>query len=99
MERAPEQGDRVVNKTFTLIEVSKLTGLELSRIDAWIAMDWVSPLATESLDQEDIARLRLIHELQNDLGANDDSIPLILHLVDQLCHLQEVLRKLNVKSP
>jgi chaperone modulatory protein CbpM len=88
-----------MNRTFTLIEVSKLTGLDPSKIDAWIAREWVSPVASETLDQEDIARLRLIHELQNDFGANDDSIPLILHLVDQLCHLQGVLRTLNVNSP
>ena len=86
-------GDR-----YTSLEVSKLTGLDSSKIDTWIAMDWVSPQATEALDQEDIARLRFIHELQHDLGANKESIPLILHLVDQLCYIQQALRKVKGTS-
>ena len=84
--------------TFTLLEVSYLTGLDQAVIATWIAKEWVSPPALDVLDQEDIARLRLIHELQYDFGANEDSIPLIIHLVDQLCHLQEQLRRLERKT-
>ena len=36
------------------------------------------------LDDEDIARARLICELQQELGVNDESIPIILNLIDQL---------------
>lgn len=86
------------NDKFTLLEVSKLTGLELSRIDAWIIKEWVVPEASEALDQEDIARLRLIHELQNDLGVNEEAIPLILHLLDQLCYMQAALFKMKGTS-
>jgi chaperone modulatory protein CbpM len=35
-------------------------------------------------DEEDLARIRLIYELQMDMGVNDEAIPVILHLVDQL---------------
>ncbi len=84
--------------TFTLLEVSNLTGLDQAVIDTWITKEWVSPPAPGELDQEDIARLRLIHELQHDFGANEDAIPLILHLVDQLCHFQEQLRRLEGKA-
>ncbi len=87
----------MINDRYTLLEVSGLTGLEPSRIDAWIAMEWVSPLGSETLDQEDVARLQLIHELQHDLGANEEAIPLILHLLDQLCYTQDVIRKLKGK--
>jgi chaperone modulatory protein CbpM len=83
---------------FTLLEVSGLTGLEPARISSWIAMEWISPRSFEALDYEDIARLRLIRELQHDFGANEESVPLILHLVDQLCYAQEVLRKLKEKN-
>ena len=81
--------------TFTLIEVSRLTGLDHSRISTWIAREWVSPPRPEVFDHEDIARLRLIQELQQDFGANEEAIPLILHLVDQLCHTQKLLRQLK----
>ena len=84
--------------TFTLMEASDLTGLDHACIRTWITWEWVSPLAPEALDQEDIARLRLIHELQADFGANEEAIPLILHLVDQLCHARELLRRLEGKN-
>ncbi len=82
---------------FTLLEVSEITGLNLSRINAWIEREWVTPQGSEMLDEEDIARLQLIHELQSNLGANEEAIPLILHLLDQLCYVQNVLRKRVVK--
>ena len=78
---------------FTLMQVSKITGLNPSKINAWIDMEWITPQGSGSLDQEDIARLRLIHELQFNFGANEEAIPLILHLLDQLCYVQNVLRK------
>ena len=83
--------------TFTLLEVAKLTGLDEAVIGTWIDNEWVSPPAPGALDREDIARLHLIHELQRDFGANEDAIPLILYLVDQLCHFQEQLRRLEGK--
>lgn len=36
------------------------------------------------LDEEDIARARLIWELQKEFGVNDEAVPIILHLIDQL---------------
>ncbi len=56
-------------------------------------MEWVKPPDvenTENLDEEDLGRLQLIHELRDRLGVNDESIPIILHLVDQL-HLARYL--------
>jgi chaperone modulatory protein CbpM len=81
--------------TFTLSEVSSLTGLSITLIDTWIEREWISPIAAETLDHEDVARLRLIHELQDDFGANEDAIPLILHLMDQLCHIKAQLHRLR----
>ena len=47
---------------------------------------WISPFKLEEkkLDHEDLARLQLIAELRDDFGVNNDSIPIILHLIDQL---------------
>ena len=87
----------MINNKFTLIEVSNITGLEIVRINNWITKEWISPFGSETLDLEDIARLHLINELQNDFGANEESIPLILHLIDQLCYVQENLRHLKAK--
>lgn len=40
------------------------------------------------LDEEDLARIMLIKELQENLGVNDEGVPIILYLVDQLHHLR-----------
>lgn len=41
------------------------------------------------LDQEDIARLNLIRDLKAEFDLNNDAIPLVLHLVDQLNCLRQ----------
>jgi len=55
-----------------------------------IRSEWIVPCDYEKslLDEEDIARLMLIRDLKNDFGVNDESIPIILHLVDQIYALQ-----------
>jgi chaperone modulatory protein CbpM len=82
-------------RSFTIIEASHLTGLEPTRIWELIHHEWIclADPHCETLDEEDVSRIRLIHELRADFGANDDSIPLILHLVDQLCSLREELQR------
>lgn len=62
-------------------------GLPEERLEIWIEQGWIVPLRTragERFRDIDSARARLIQELQNDLGANDAGIDLILHLMDQL---------------
>ena len=82
---------------FTLSEASAATGVDSVVIGQWVAREWISPLAVGVLDHEDVARLRFIHELQHDFGSNDEAIPLILHLVDQLYYYQDRLRRLGDK--
>lgn len=48
------------------------------------------------LDDTDVARARLILELRNVFGANDESIPVILHLIDQIHALRERLQHVRV---
>jgi chaperone modulatory protein CbpM len=47
---------------------------------------------------EDIRRAHLIVELQRDFGVNDDAIPIILHLIDQLHAMQRVLKRLDLEN-
>lgn len=54
---------------------------------------WIVPASPQQLDEEDLARARLIRELMEDLGANAESIPIILHLLDQLYYLENRLKK------
>lgn len=62
--------------------------LDEAEILSCIEKSWISPRAAIELDEEDIARIYLIDELRRDFGVNDEAIPLILYLVDQLCALR-----------
>lgn len=86
----------------SLKEVAEQSGLTLDLIVRFISFEWVVPsdrsedLQHQTLDEEDIARIFLIKQLQEDFGVNDESVSIILHLIDQLnrTHL-EVRRRLS----
>ena len=50
--------------------------------------------AINRLSEIDIARARLIHDLKNNIGVNDEAVPLILDLIDQLHGLRRAMRNL-----
>ena len=60
----------------------------------WVEAGWLTQnLSGQRFSDVDFARARLIRDLQ-DLGVNDDSIPIVLGLVDQLHGLRHLLREL-----
>jgi len=65
-------------------------------LNAWLEAGWLAPRrndeAAHYLDI-DVARARLIKDLK-DLGINDEGVPVILDLLDQLHGLRRVLREL-----
>jgi chaperone modulatory protein CbpM len=61
----------------------------------WIEQKWVRPLYANSVwqfDDCDVARLELICELRGELAVNDEALPLILSLLDQLYAARNTLR-------
>jgi chaperone modulatory protein CbpM len=73
-------------KIFRIDEVAHRCGLDTQIITEWVARQWITPPVPEKFefDREDIARINLIRNLQETIGVNDESIPIILHLLDQL---------------
>jgi chaperone modulatory protein CbpM len=68
--------------------------LEAETLETWIEAGWLLPRGTgkdRSFADVDLARVRLIRDLRN-LGMDDDAIPVILHLIDQLHGLRHALR-------
>ena len=68
--------------------------LKAESLEAWIDAGWLAPRDDGEgghFSEVDLARVQLIHDL-HDLGVNDDAIPVILDLVDQLHGLRRVLR-------
>ena len=81
---------------FSFVEVSKQTGISEKKLFSFVERKWISlccPQEIESpLDHEDLARIHLIADLQRDFEVNDEAIPIILHLVDQLICLQNQIK-------
>ena len=69
-----------------LNEVSEICNIPTEIIIHFIEEEWITPIDIElkMLDEEDVCRLLLIHDLKDKFGVNDEAVPVILHLVDQL---------------
>jgi chaperone modulatory protein CbpM len=72
----------------TLHEVVTLVGrLERVELETWVERGWVQPSQVEpepAFSELDIARVCLICDLRRDLAVEDETIPLVLSLLDQL---------------
>lgn len=77
-----------------LDEVAVCCGIPSEVIISFIELEWVEPIDMEHyiFDEEDVARINLIHELQEQMGVNAEAVPIILHLIDQLNLIQSRLR-------
>lgn len=74
------------------------SGLQVQTLEFWIEQQWLIPEETPAgiqFSDIDIARARLIQDLKNDLGANDEGIDVILHLMDQLHGMRRALAQLR----
>jgi chaperone modulatory protein CbpM len=65
-------------------------------LEAWVEAGWLMPRRNDNgphYSDVDLARANLIGDLQ-DLGVNDEGIPIILDLIDQMHGLRRMLREL-----
>jgi len=74
------------------------SGLQGQTLELWIEQEWLVPEETPEgacFSEIDIARAHFIRELKADIGANDEGIGVILHLVDQLHGVRRALAELR----
>ena len=74
--------------------------IEIGRdeLRAWVERSWVLPVSREGeyfFDDADLARARLIAELHRDLEVNEEAMPVVLRLLDQVYSLRKALGDLN----
>jgi len=72
--------------------------IEGTVLTAWIERKWVMPIKQDGVyhfDDADLARARLIAELHRDLEVNDEAMPVVLRLLDQVYSLRKALSDLN----
>ena len=67
--------------------------LDEATLDVWIAEGWlIAPSSGEAgYGEMDLARVRLIRDLIDDLGVNAEGVGVILHLIDQMHGLRAAL--------
>ena len=76
-------------------DLSTRSGVESATIAMWIEAGWLSPPQGERGHSEaDVARARLVRDLREDLGVNDEGIGVLLDLIDQIHGLRHLLETL-----
>jgi chaperone modulatory protein CbpM len=74
------------------------SGAQLHRLEFWLEQRWLIPEATDSgagFNDREVARARLIQDLEGDFGVNDEGIDVILHLIDQLHGMRRAFAQLQ----
>lgn len=84
--------------TYSLNEISLTTGIGEETILTYIEEEWIVPFSVDGpdrciFDEEDLGRLLLIKELMVRMEVNPESIPIILHLIDQIHGLHLVIEE------
>ena len=72
--------------------------LQIETLEYWLEQRWIIPeetIAGPNFSDLDVARARLIQDLKNDFGVNDEGVDVILHLVDQLHGLRQAFAFLH----
>ncbi|MGE0121037.1 MAG: chaperone modulator CbpM [Dongiaceae bacterium] len=83
---------------FTVEQVVAEIGVAETDLRLWIEQRWLLPARREDsfvFDEVDIARARLIRELRVDLMVNEEAIPVVLSLLDQVHALRRALASVN----
>jgi chaperone modulatory protein CbpM len=88
-------------KIIRFSEACELCGVNTELVIHFIEEDWIRPADEHfmELDEEDLARIRLIHQLQQDFGVNDEGVSIILPLLDQLNRMHLEIEKNSLEAP
>lgn len=80
--------------------IAELTPLTRRRLRLWVRQGWIIPARSSGsggpyFDERDVARLRLVCQLKDEMNLNDDALPVVLSLLDQLYGVRRELRALT----
>jgi chaperone modulatory protein CbpM len=70
-----------------LQEVVSVVHCRQADLEFWIAESWVRPVRDESgylFGEADVARIQLIRDLIEDMAIEQDTVPMVLSLIDQV---------------
>ena len=77
--------------------LGRVQGLERQELVRWVENQWV--LAEQHGDtwlfhEVDVARVELIREIRQEFSIDDEAVPVVLGLLDQVYQLRRQLRRL-----
>ena len=74
------------------------TRLDAASREAWIEAGWLVPERAgpeRAFSELDLARARLIRDLREGMGVNDEGVAVVLDLLDQVHGLRRALRRVS----
>jgi chaperone modulatory protein CbpM len=76
------------------LEFLSRTQLDQETLEVWIGEQWLIPNKTAgepAFSEIDLARAKLIQDLKQDMGVNNEGIGIILDLLDQVHSLRQAM--------
>jgi chaperone modulatory protein CbpM len=77
--------------------VEHVQEITVRRLRTWVRRGWVRPERRgreHAFSELDVARIRLVCQLKDDLSIDEEAIPVVLSLLDQIYGLRRELRNL-----
>lgn len=76
--------------------IARVQSLTVTRLRVWVREGLIKPAdeAAETYSEADIARAALIRTLEDELGFDQEDVPVLLNLIDQIHGLRSELRGL-----
>ncbi len=74
---------------------SRVRGVTVERLQAWVEFGWVKPVIRDDksdFTEADVARTALICDLHDSLGLDEEAVPVVLSLIDQIHGLRRELK-------
>jgi chaperone modulatory protein CbpM len=72
-------------------------GVDRAEIERWVRLGWVAPEPGQGgyvFRQVDVARVRLIAEIRRDCDIDEETMPVVLRLLDQVYTLRRGMREI-----
>lgn len=66
--------------------------LEVTMVEYCVSAGWIAPAAPR-YSEADLARVRLVRDLREAMGVNDEGVSVALDLVDQIHGMRRAMRR------
>ncbi len=80
------------------ILITRISGLTQPDLERWIDNDWVRPHGASGayqFQEIDVARVQLICELRDELCIDEEALPVVLQLLDELYAMRRQIHDLG----